>query len=191
MRLELGKSVRCTDGIVGKLSDIVIDPINKRVTHLVVRPDDGVDDAHIVPIERAHGAGEAADEISLDCTIEDVRKFENVREFAYLRLGETPANDPDWDVGVEDVLAQPYYQSGGFAEPIGPIDQNVGMVVTMRTLAGLETFFLQIAFWVSLVLGGLALLLTVSGSSVCCRISSSSATKRSAYGWRSARRLRK
>jgi predicted permease len=43
------------------------------------------------------------------------------------------------------------------------IDPNMGMIVTLRTLARLETFFLQIAFWVSLVLGGLALLLTVSG----------------------------
>jgi hypothetical protein len=43
------------------------------------------------------------------------------------------------------------------------IDPNMGLVVTMRTLATLETFFLEIAFWVSLVLGGLALLLTVSG----------------------------
>jgi len=43
------------------------------------------------------------------------------------------------------------------------VDPNMGMIVTMRTLARLETFFLQIAFWVSLVLGGLALLLTVSG----------------------------
>jgi ABC-type antimicrobial peptide transport system permease subunit len=33
----------------------------------------------------------------------------------------------------------------------------------MRTVARIETFLLQIAFWVSLVLGGLALLLTVSG----------------------------
>jgi ABC-type antimicrobial peptide transport system permease subunit len=33
----------------------------------------------------------------------------------------------------------------------------------MRTVARLETFFLQVAFWVSLILGGLALLLTVSG----------------------------
>ena len=33
----------------------------------------------------------------------------------------------------------------------------------MRTVARLETFFLQIAFWVSLALGSLALLLTVSG----------------------------
>lgn len=33
----------------------------------------------------------------------------------------------------------------------------------MRTVARLESLFLQIAFWVSLILGGLALLLTVSG----------------------------
>ena len=43
------------------------------------------------------------------------------------------------------------------------VDPDMGMVVTMRTVARLEMFFLQIAFWVSLVLGGLALLLTVSG----------------------------
>jgi predicted permease len=43
------------------------------------------------------------------------------------------------------------------------VDPNRGMIVTLRTLARLETFFLQIAFWVSLALGGLALLLTVSG----------------------------
>jgi predicted permease len=43
------------------------------------------------------------------------------------------------------------------------VDPHMGMIVTMRTLARLETVFLQIAFWVSLVLGGLALVLTVSG----------------------------
>lgn len=43
------------------------------------------------------------------------------------------------------------------------VDPNMGMVVTMRTLARLETFFLRMAFSISLALGGLALLLTVSG----------------------------
>jgi ABC-type antimicrobial peptide transport system permease subunit len=37
------------------------------------------------------------------------------------------------------------------------------MIVTMRTVARLETLFLRTAFWVSLILGGLALVLTVSG----------------------------
>ena len=43
------------------------------------------------------------------------------------------------------------------------IDPNMGMIVTMRTVARLERFFLNIAFWIALILGSLALLLTVSG----------------------------
>jgi putative ABC transport system permease protein len=43
------------------------------------------------------------------------------------------------------------------------IDPNMGMVMTMKTLARMETYLLQIAFWLTLVLGGLALVLTVSG----------------------------
>ena len=36
-------------------------------------------------------------------------------------------------------------------------------VTTLRTLARMETFFLQLAFWMTVVLGGLALTLTLSG----------------------------
>ena len=43
------------------------------------------------------------------------------------------------------------------------VDPNMGGIITMQTVARLETLFLQIAFWVSLILGALALLLTVSG----------------------------
>jgi hypothetical protein len=43
------------------------------------------------------------------------------------------------------------------------VDPAMGSIITLRTVARLETVFLQIAFSVSLILGGLALLLTVSG----------------------------
>ena len=36
-------------------------------------------------------------------------------------------------------------------------------VLTMRTMARMDTYFLQIAFWLTVVLGGLALALTLSG----------------------------
>ena len=49
------------------------------------------------------------------------------------------------------------------ADRLTTVDPNMGLILTMRTLASLETTFLQVGFWVSLVLGGLALLLTVSG----------------------------
>jgi ABC-type antimicrobial peptide transport system permease subunit len=44
------------------------------------------------------------------------------------------------------------------------VDPNMTrQVVTMRTLARMDTYFLQIAFWLTVVLGGLALALTLSG----------------------------
>jgi predicted permease len=43
------------------------------------------------------------------------------------------------------------------------IDPNLGQVVTLRTLARLETYMLQIAFWITVALGVLALALTLSG----------------------------
>ena len=48
-------------------------------------------------------------------------------------------------------------------ERLTKVDPKMGSIVTLRTLARLETLFLGAAFWVSLALGGLALLLTVSG----------------------------
>jgi putative ABC transport system permease protein len=43
------------------------------------------------------------------------------------------------------------------------IDPNMGEVRTMRTMARMQTYLLQIGFWLTLVLGGLALVLTLSG----------------------------
>ncbi len=48
-------------------------------------------------------------------------------------------------------------------ERLTTIDPNMGMVVTMRTLGKMETYPLQVAFWLTAVVGGLALLLTLSG----------------------------
>jgi ABC-type antimicrobial peptide transport system permease subunit len=48
-------------------------------------------------------------------------------------------------------------------ERLTRIDPNMGKIITLRTVARLESFFLTIAFSVSVILGGLALLLTVSG----------------------------
>jgi ABC-type antimicrobial peptide transport system permease subunit len=43
------------------------------------------------------------------------------------------------------------------------VDPNMGQILTLRTMVRMETYFLGIAFWTTLVLGGLALSLTVSG----------------------------
>jgi sporulation protein YlmC with PRC-barrel domain len=107
MRLDLGSPVRCTDDAFGELADVVIDPETRRVTHLVVQPHQRDEQARLVPVDRAQ-AGETSDAtISLGCTVAEMSEFELVRESAYLRLGEVPVEDPDWDVGIEEPLALP------------------------------------------------------------------------------------
>lgn len=114
MQLELGSPVRCVDDAFGDLADVVIDPTKRRVTHLVVQPHNRHGLARLVPVELVEVGDDARPEISLRCTVAEVRRLAPVQEFAYLRLGEFPLDDPDWDVGVQDVLALPYYDALGF-----------------------------------------------------------------------------
>lgn len=126
MRLQLGTKVHCTDEEFGELSDIVIDPIGRNVTHLVVQPQHQHHLARLVPIALAN-AGDGPDAaITLGCSADHVRQLEAVHEFAYLRMGDAPVEDPNWEVGVEDVLALPYFDSSGFV--ISPsLDPHYGV----------------------------------------------------------------
>lgn len=111
MRLELGSRVDCTDESFGKLVDVVIDPTSRRVTHLVVERDRDPWLARLVPVELAESGDDASGAVALRATVEEVRRFPPVHEVAYLRLDGFPVEDPDWDVGIEEVLALPYYPS--------------------------------------------------------------------------------
>src|SRR3954453_1633002 len=117
MRLELDRPVLCEEKEVGKLADLVVDPVAKRVTHLVLKPEHGAGTSHLVPIElvesREHVGG-----ISLKCSRSELDALPPVEEFQYLRLGDVATNDPAWDVGVSDVLALPYYDSTGLTGPV-------------------------------------------------------------------------
>ena len=109
MRLELGSRVDCADDELGELVDVVVDPVANKVTHLVVEPhrDDWV--ARLVPIELAQAASNSSGAVALRATVEEVRRLPPVREVAFLRVGDFPLDDPDWDVGIQQVLAHPYY----------------------------------------------------------------------------------
>src|SRR4051794_22132649 len=115
-RLDLGSSVHCTDAQFGELADVVIDPTTRCVTHLVVRPHKRPGEARIVPVDWAASQG-AESAIRLSATVAEVDRLDRLHETAYLCLGEFPVEDPAWDVGVEDMLALPYYQ-GIEAQPV-------------------------------------------------------------------------
>src|SRR4051794_26007791 len=64
---------------------------------------------------------------------------------------------------VARVQGEPNLARQALGDRLTRVDPNLGTIITMRSVARTETFFLQTAFWVSLILGGLALLPTVSG----------------------------
>jgi sporulation protein YlmC with PRC-barrel domain len=119
--LRLDKRVQCSDGPIGELCDVVIDPTTRRVTHLVVRTPDGIE--RLAPQELA--SREADDAITLTCTKAEAAKLPTVQEFEYLRAGEDHVQDPDWDVGIEDVLAMPYYSATGLGIDPGVVDGSL------------------------------------------------------------------
>lgn len=130
MRLELGSAVHCADGRYGELADVVIDPTARRVTHLVVEPDHRHDLARLVPVERAHPRGRSTADLSLDYTLAEVGELEPLQQSAYLRLGDALVEDPNWEVGIENILALPYYGTTlpgdlGTSVPAVGIDDHV------------------------------------------------------------------
>ena len=129
MRLELGKPVNCTDGPFGELADIVIDPTKRRVTHLVVEPHGDHSKAKLVPIELASAEEGESSAINVGCSLEEAGRLELVEEYAYLRLGESPDLAPGWDVGVESVLAHPYYGYGPGYETV-PVEYDPHVSMT-------------------------------------------------------------
>jgi predicted permease len=61
------------------------------------------------------------------------------------------------------VRGDPEQARQALVERLTIVDPGLGEITTMRTIAGMQAYVFQIASWVAVVLGGLALVLTVSG----------------------------
>lgn len=113
--LQLGRPVTCSDGPAGSLSDVVIDPHERRVSHLVVEDPGGA--ARLVPAERLVHGWPPDLAIVLSCSNADVSSRATIRSFSYVGQLETfPENDDQSDVGVEDLQAVPGLGSVEFGD---------------------------------------------------------------------------
>jgi sporulation protein YlmC with PRC-barrel domain len=115
MRLELGKRVSCSDGEYGELADVVIDPAERRVTHLIVKAA-GAEPTRLVPVDLvAAGEGGSAG-IALTCTAAELGELPTPQAHAFLELGQSIVEDPDWELGIETVLTMPYEPGSLFGD---------------------------------------------------------------------------
>jgi hypothetical protein len=127
MHLRLDANVQTTDGLSGTLADVVLDPIKRAVTHVVVRAGEPDPAARLVPLQLVAGGTAPGEALSLTCTAAQFEQLESVQGYAYLPVDERPAPDSEWDVGVEDVVMMPSYQGADLGVYTAEIDPNVGV----------------------------------------------------------------
>jgi sporulation protein YlmC with PRC-barrel domain len=101
----IGAEVSCTDGACGKLSRVVVDPVARVVTHLIVEPRRGREPARLVPLGLVDSA---AGEIKLNRTSAEFDRLDPAEETRFITDG---ADVPNYR--TTDVVFWPYYQDRG------------------------------------------------------------------------------
>ena len=100
----IGADASCTDGVCGKVSRVVVDPVARSVTHLVVEPKGRQGLGRLVPLDLIDAA---TGEIRLRCTI---------AEFDHLDAAEVTEFQPGTigylGYGPDQALFWPYYGIG-------------------------------------------------------------------------------
>lgn len=108
MELRLGQPVHSTDGVFGEVADIVIDPLQRKVTHLVVEPHKQHQQARLVPMWLITVE---VDVVKIALSTGFVRQLQRVAYDDFLRGGEPPDVGDEWEIGVQDVVAHPYWDA--------------------------------------------------------------------------------
>ena len=122
----MGSEVRGTDGVCGTLRRVVVDPVARSLTHLVVEPQHRERDGHLVPIELVATAGP---EIELSCPLAEFENLEPAQEVRFL-----PGARGQWGYRQEEMLSWPYYGLGpaGGGVGIGGMGPNWSANADMR-----------------------------------------------------------
>ena len=110
----IGADASCTDGGCGNVTRVVVDPVARAVTHLVIGPKHRDGAARLVPLDLADAT---TGEIRLRCTLAEFAELDPAEETQFL-----PGTPGYPGYGPEQVLTMPYYGMGaGMAGAYAPV----------------------------------------------------------------------
>ena len=104
---SIGSEVTCSDGICGELSRVVVDPVARALTHLVVEPKHRQGQGRLVPIDLVDAT---AEKIQLRCTSAEFDALQAAEETSFL-----PEVNGQMGYGAGEAYSWPYYGLGAGA----------------------------------------------------------------------------
>ena len=122
----IGSDASCTDGTCGEVSRVVVNPVARAVTHLVVEPKGRQGLGRLVPLDLVDAT---EGEIRLRCTVAEFEALDPAEETQFV-----PGSKGYASYGPEQVLSWPYSSLGGSAGVAGDTVSGVSETVTYDTV---------------------------------------------------------
>jgi hypothetical protein len=97
---DIGSEVFCSDGVCGDLRRVVVDPVARAITHLVVEPRHRRHGGHLVPVELV---ASTAKEIRLSCTLAELAELDTAEEDRFVSGG-----GGKWGYDQTQAMSHPY-----------------------------------------------------------------------------------
>jgi sporulation protein YlmC with PRC-barrel domain len=101
MPFTIGAAAVCTDGACGTVTRVVVDPVARAITHLVVQPKHRFDAGRLVPVDLVDAK---AGELQLGCTLAEFEMLDLAEETQFM-----PGISGDAAYGQDQVLSWAYY----------------------------------------------------------------------------------
>jgi sporulation protein YlmC with PRC-barrel domain len=103
-QFTIGAEASCTDGVCGEVSRVVIDPVARALTHLVIEPKHRQGLGRLVPLDLIDAT---TGDIRLRCTVAEFEELEFAEETQFL-----PGSSDYEGYEPEEALLWPYYGLG-------------------------------------------------------------------------------
>jgi sporulation protein YlmC with PRC-barrel domain len=116
-QITIGTDARCTDGVCGKVSRVVVNPVAGAVTHLVVEPKERQGLARLVPVDLVEAS---APGLQLSCTLAAFEQLDPAEETQFV-----PGSTGYAAYGPEQVITWPYYGLNAGTGLPGGVDLGV------------------------------------------------------------------
>jgi hypothetical protein len=97
-RFSIGSEVLCSDGTCGVVRRVVVDPVARALTHLVVEPQHGRERGHLVPVGLV---ASTTNGIALTCPTSELEALEEAEETQF-----PPGRGGHWGYMEDQMLSR-------------------------------------------------------------------------------------